>query len=143
MLTEGTIIIIDLDNFSEMIKQKGWSEWRPNDATALLTTLVHDLVNKWSAHVIWGLDEERGTEEVIIEIPLVEPSELKEDLEYIRRRLNEIGVGVSIVAIKDFVGVDRATQRRDAYKSTPGRRRALKLLKALKRRGGNAVLIVD
>lgn len=136
---EGTIVIMDLDNFSEVIKERGWSEWRPNDATALLTELVRSFASKWGGAVIWGLDEERGTEEAVIEIPYVEPEELKEDLENIRRRLAELGVSISIVAVKDYV-FPKEEDRRRAYWSTPGRRRAKKLLEKLKRSGGGLLI---
>ncbi len=141
-ILEGTIVMIDLDNFEEVVKRRGWSQWRPNDATALLTKLVMDLVTKWRAVVIWGLDEERGTEEVVLEIPLTEPEELKEDLERIREELGKLGVGVSIVAIKDFVTLKEARNRREAYWGSHGRRRATKLLKSIKRKGGGKVLIL-
>ena len=133
---------MDLDNFEEIVKSRGWSQWRPNDATALLTKLVYDFVRKWGAVVVWGLDEERGTEEVVLEIPFVEPEEVREDLEKVREELSKVGVSVSIVAVRDFVVLRRAKDRREAYWSTPGRRRATKALKALKRRGGGKVLIV-
>ncbi len=136
---EGTVVIMDLDKFSEVVKERGWSEWRPNDATALLTELVSAFASKWGGSVIWGLDEERGTEEVVIEIPYVEPHEVEEDLKRIREKLKEVGVSISIVAVKDFV-FPEASDRRKAYRATPGRRRAKKLLEKLKRSGGGILI---
>ncbi len=136
---EGTIIIMDLDDFSEVVKERGWSEWMPNDATALLTELVERFASKWGASVIWGLDEERGTEEVVIEIPYVEPEEVAEDIKEIREKLRRIGVSISIVAIKDYV-FPEASGRRKAYRATPGRRRAKRLLEKIKRSGGGILI---
>jgi len=141
-LAEGTVVIIDLDRFGEVVEERGWSEYSPNPATGLLTRLVEELVSKWSGYLVYGLDEERGTEEAVIEFPLVEPEELREDLERIRRELNRVGVGVTIVAVKGHVGLlSRSADRRAAYSATPARRMAAKLLRQAKRRGGNVVIV--
>ena len=141
-LVEGTIVIMDLDRFGDVVEERGWSEYRPNPATGLLTSLVERLVAKWSGYVVYGLDEERGTEEVVIEIPYVEPEELREDLEEVKREINKLGVGITIVAVKGYVGlVERKVDRRSAYTATPSRRYAAKLLREAKRRGGNRIVI--
>ncbi|ABM80713.1 hypothetical protein [Hyperthermus butylicus] len=138
---EGTIVILDLDKFGEVVAERGWSEYEPNPATGLLTNLVERFARKWQAVVIYGLDEERGTEEAVLEIPYVEPEEVREDLEAIRREVNRLGVGVTIVAVKGIVTGQPAMDRREAYYGTPFRRYARSLLEKLKRRGGNAVFI--
>ncbi len=140
-LTPGTIIIIDLDRFGEVVEERGWSEYKPNPATGLLTLLVERLVSKWQGVVIYGLDEERGTEEVVIEIPMVEPEELREDLERILEELRRVGVTATIVAIHGYVGLKPARNRREAYTATPYRRLAARLLREAKRRGGNRLII--
>ncbi len=140
-IVEGTIVVIDLDRFSEVVRDRGWSEYKPNPATGLLTQLVERLVAKWRAVVVYGLDPERGTEEVVLEIPLVEPEELRSDLEELKREINRLGVGVTIVAVKGFVGLKPAKNRREAYYGTPSRRLAWKLLREAKRRGGNTLVI--
>jgi len=140
-MTEGAIVIIDLDRFGEVVEERGWSEYSPNPATGLLTSLVEMFVRKWQGVVIYGLDEARGTEEVVIEIPLVEPEELIQDLEYIKQELNRLGVGVTIVAVKGYVLGRPANDRREAYTATPFRRYALSILRRAKRRGGNQVVI--
>ena len=140
-LVEGTIIIIDLDRFSEVVRERGWSEYKPNPATALLTRLVERIVTRWRAVVIYGLDEERGTEEVVLEIPYTEPEELLPDLEDVKREINRLGVGVTIVAVKGYVGLKPARNRREAYTATPYRRLAYRLLREAKRRGGNRIVV--
>jgi len=141
-LVEGTVVVMDLDRFEETVEERGWSRYRPNPATGLMTQLVELFVSKWHGYVVYGLDEERGTEEVVIEIPYVDPQDLIDDLEYIRRRLSELGVGITIVAVKGYVGaVSRSVDRRAAYRATPTRRLAAKLLRETKRAGGNRVVI--
>jgi len=138
---EGTIVIMDLDMFGEIVVERGWSEYEPNPATGLLTQLVEAFVRKWQAVVVHGLDPERGTEEVVLEIPLVEPYEVKEDLEAIKREVNKVGVGITIVAVKGVVLGRPAGSRREAYYGTPSRKYAKTILEKLKRRGGNIVFI--
>lgn len=140
-VVEGTIVAIDLDNFSEVVRSRGWSSYKPNPATGLLTSLVLELVEKYMGFVVYGLDWDRGTEEVLIEMPYVEPRELVSDLRKIVLELKNLGVSTSIVAIKDYVICKRADSRRIAYNSTPGRKRAVRILKYLKRRGGEAMYI--
>ncbi len=141
MLVEGTVVIIDLDRMSEKVAEMGWSEYKPNPATGELTLLVEQLASKWSAVVVYGLDPERGTEEAVLEIPMVRPEELKEDLERIRMEIKKHGVTATIVAVYGFVGLKPAGSRREAYTATPTRRRAAKLLRQAKRRGGDIVVI--
>jgi len=141
-LVEGTVVVIDLDKFEQVVAERGWSEYEPNPATALLTELVKAFTSKWSAYVVYGLDEERGTEEAVIEVPFTEPDELLEDLREIKRRINGLGVGVTIVAVKGYVGlIQRTRNRRAAYKATPTRRYALRLLRNAKRKGGNIIVV--
>lgn len=138
---EGTVIMLDLDRFSEIVQERGWSEYSPNPATALLTQLVENFVRKWQGVVVYGLDEKRGTEEAVIEVPFVEPEELVEDLRKIKEEINKLGVGITIVAVRGYVVAQPASQR-DAYTLTPTRRQAHSILRKAKRRGGNTIIIV-
>lgn len=141
-LVEGTVVIIDLDRFGEVVEERGWSEYKPNPATGILTLLVEQFVRKWHGYVVYGLDYERGTEEAVVEIPSTKPEELVEDLEMIKEEVNRLGVGVTIVAVYGYVGlVHRSTDRRAAYTATPTRRLAFKLLQKAKRRGGNTIIL--
>jgi len=140
-LVWGTVVVLDLDRFEETIEERGWSQYTPNPATGLLSHLVEQLARKWSAVIVYGLDWERGTEEAVLEIPLVEPEELREDLERIKEEVNKLGVGITIVAVRGYVGLKPAKSRREAYTATPTRRLAIKLLRRAKRRGGNTIII--
>ncbi len=136
---EGTIVVIDLDRFGELVEEKGWSEYSPNPITGLLSNLVYDFVRKWNAVIVYGLDWERGTEEAVIEIPLVDPQEVEEDLRHILEEVRREGGSVTIVAIRDIVVGRKAHSRREAYYGTLGRRRAIKMLGKLKRKGGGII----
>ena len=141
-LVEGTVVVIDLDRFGEVVEERGWSEYEPNPATGLLTHLVEMIVRKHHGYVVYGLDEERGTEEVVLEFPLISPEELRGDLEEMLRELNRLGAAATIVAVYGAVGlVNRRLDRRAAYGATPARRLASKILREAKRRGGNRVVI--
>ena len=140
-LVEGTVVVMDLDRFEKMTITMGWNQYKPNIVTGTLTQLVEWFVRKWSAFVVYGLDPKRGTEEAVLEIPNVRPEELKDDLEYIRREISRLGASISIVAVYGFVGLKACRDRREAYTATPTRRLALKLLRKVKRMGGNRVLI--
>ena len=140
-LIEGTVVVMDLDRFEEMTEKMGWDQYKPNIVTGTLTQLVEWFASKWRAVVIYGLDPKRGTEEVVLEIPGVEPEELREDLEYIRKRIEELGASITVVAVKGFVGLKPSFNRRDAYYGTPTRALAHKLLTKAKRKGGNRVII--
>ena len=137
----GSVVILDLDRFKEVTKSRGWTEYKPNIITGELSHLVDAFVRKWSAHLVYGLDWDRGTEEAVIEIPGVTPDEIKEDLELIRRRIEELGASISIgVAYGPILGF-KARGRRGAY-SGATRRLALKALKEAKRLGGNKIIII-
>ncbi len=140
-LVEGVVVVIDLDRFGEVVRERGWSEYKPNPVTGLLTQLVERLVSKWRAVVVYGLDPERGTEEVVLEIPLVEPEEILPDLEEVKREVNQYGVGVTIAVVKGYVGLKPARSRREAYYGTPTRKLAWSLLREAKRRGGNRIVL--
>ncbi len=125
----------------EKVKEKGWSQWRPNPATGLLTQLVESLVRKWQAVVLYGLDWERGTEEAVIQIPGVEPEEVAEDLVLIEKEFERIGVTATIVAIEGPMIPVKPRRRREAYSGPVARAR--RLLEKYKRKGGGVVAVED
>ncbi|MEM1685826.1 MAG: hypothetical protein QXO93_01845 [Acidilobaceae archaeon] len=137
----GTIIIIDLDRFSEFIESRGLNPYSPNDVTGELSRLIDIFKSKHSAIVIYGLDWDRGTEEAIIEIPEVEAESLIEDLKDIAKTINSLGASATIVALTGYILGKEARNRREAYKGDI-RRKAKRILEKLKRRGGN-LLYVD
>lgn len=138
---EGTVVIMDLDRFGDMVRERGWSEYSPNPVTGTLTRLVEEFVSKWSAVVLYGLDPGRGTEEVVLEVPNVSPQDVEEDLRRILEEIKRLGACISIVAVKAYVGLP-AYSRKEAYTGTPGRRLAAKLLRRIKRRGGCQLLVI-
>lgn len=140
---EGTIVVIDLDRFGELVREQGLSEYSPNKVTGLLTSLVEEFVRKWNAVVVYGLDYQRGTEEAVIEIPFVDPWDVVDDLKKLASMISDAGASISIVVLRDFVLGRRARDRREAYYGTPGRARALKILRKIKRRGGGCIVVED
>ncbi len=142
MFVEGIIIVADLDRFDEFVEEHGLSRYRPNDITGTLTHLFYNFTTRWRGVVIYGLDFGRGTEEIIIEIPV--PDELDNivnELKQIKKTINGLGASITIVVVKDYVSCRPARNRREAYYGTPGRRRATRLLKSVKRKGGNTIYI--
>ncbi len=138
----GCVIIMDLDKFEELTLKRGWSQYTPNIITGTLTDLVEQFARKYFAVVIYGLDRDRGTEEVVLEIPDVDNEILRQiivDLEKIRLEIEKLGGSITIaVALGPIIGKP-AKNRREAY-NTPTRRLALKLLREAKRKGGNRVI---
>ena len=140
-LTVGTLVIMDLDNMEEYMEKHGLDEYRPNRVTGLLSNLVEAFARKWRGVVVYGLSWERGTEEAVIEIPLVDPHEIKEDLEEIRKKVKSEGASITIVAVREHLTAKPARTRREAYSSY--RRRAARILRKLKARGGDIVYIEE
>jgi hypothetical protein len=144
MFVEGLIIILDLDRFEEYTIKHGFNQYKPNIITGTLTKLVEEFIKKWQASLIYGLDYERGTEEVVIEIPFGHEKleEIVEDLKNIKNEINKLNASISIVVIKDYVIGKPARNRREAYYGTPGRRRALRILRKIKKKGGNEIAVI-
>lgn len=138
----GVIIVLDLDRFGDYVEERGLDPYKPNLVTGELTQLVEYLATKYRGVIVYGLSYERGTEEAIIEIPfgVDNPDALMTDLEHIKQRIEALGASISIVAIRDYVICKKARDRREAYFATPGRRRALKILRTIKNKGGSKVL---
>ncbi len=135
----GTIVVMDLDKFGEYVEEHGLDPYRPNDVTATLTRLVEELARRRGGFIVYGLDPDRGTEEAVIEFPLTEPEELREDLERILGEIKGLGASITIVAVKAPVTGRPARDRREAY-SGP-RRGAKRLLERAKRRGGGLLIL--
>jgi len=131
---------MDLDRFKEYVRVRGLSVYKPNIITGTLSGLVEDLVRRFQAVVVYGLDWDRGTEEVILEIPGVEASELEQDLIRIAREVHELGSSITIIALTGYVSCTPAKDRREAY-SNYLRSRAKGLLESFKRRCGGVVYI--
>jgi GGDEF domain-containing protein len=143
-LVPGAIITIDLDRFGEYVEERGLDPYKPNTVTSELTRLVEEFARRFQGVVVYGLDYERGTEEAVIEIPYGAEclDQIISELEYIASRVRELGVTVTAVVATDYVTARPARDRREAYRGTPGRRRALRALREAKRRGGNRVVVL-
>jgi hypothetical protein len=139
----GVIVALDLDRFEEFVRERGLDPYKPNIVTGELTEAVEELARRYRGVVVYGLSRERGTEEAIIEIPYLEDvSSLVRYLEEVSERIKSYGASISIVVLRDFVTGKPARDRREAYYATPARRRAIKLLKEIKRKGGGRILVL-
>lgn len=144
LFIEGVIIVMDLDEFEEYTLIHGYDQYKPNIVTGTLTRLVEELSIKYRGVIIYGHDPARGTEEAVIEIPLISDSQINEllnDLERVKEEINRLGARITIVVVRAYVYPRPAKNRREAYSGTPGRKRALKLLRKAKRSGGNQIVV--
>ena len=139
-LVEGTVIILDLDKFKKVTKERGFNEYKPNIITGTLTHLVENFVRKWNAYVLYGLDYSRGTEEAVIIIPMIKPEEVLGDLEKIRREIEKLGASLSIGVSYGVIVNIKARNRREAYENITVKN-ALKALREAKRKGGNRIVV--
>lgn len=139
-LAPGSVVVLDLDGFGEVTVERGYDEYRPNDVTGKMSQLIESFARKWGAVVVYGLDWERGTEEALLEVPYVEASELAEDLLRLAREIAAEGVTVTVVAVTGYVA-PRPWGGRRAYRLTPTRRTALRVMERLKARGGGLVYV--
>lgn len=141
-LEPGTIVIIDLDRFSEVTEELGLDEYKPNFATGELTSLVEQLVRDHRGVVVYGLDSERGTEEAVLEFPYTKPEELIPDLERLLERLRKLNVTATAVVVEGMVSARPALRPSDAYRGTPWRSMARRALHRAKRKGGNRLVVL-
>lgn len=144
-LLPGLVIVLDIDKFENYVQSRGLDPYKPNIVSGELTRLIEKFVWDYRGIVVYGLSSERGTEEVIIEIPFghEELDSIIKDLNEIRESIRRHGATLSIAIVKDFVVCKPARDRRGAYYGTPGRARATKLLRSIKRRGGNGIIVVS
>lgn len=142
-MVPGIIILMDLDGFKEYTMSRGLDQYTPNLVTGELTRLVESFAIKYNGVIVYGLDYERGTEEALIEIPFgcEQVSRIIEDLRMIKEIINTMGVGITIVVIGDYVIARPARDRREAYFGTLGRKKAVRIIKRLKKKGGNTIYV--
>jgi len=144
----NVVVILDLDRFKKVVKEMGWPEYSPNPITGLLSELVDDLARKHHAMIIYGLDWKRGTEEAILACSSPNMDSLLNDLEAIRRKVEDAGketgsnATISIgVAQGPVLKVKPATSRKELFK-TPTERLAKRALQKAKRLGGNQIIVL-
>jgi len=144
----NVVVIVDLDRFKKIVKEMGWPEYSPNPITGLLSEFVDDLARKHHAMIIYGLDWRRGTEEAILACSSPNMDSLLNDLEAIRRKVEDAGretgsnATISIgVAQGPLLRVKSAASRRELFK-TPTERLARRALQKAKRLGGNRMIVL-
>ncbi|MEM4488437.1 MAG: hypothetical protein QXK88_06550 [Desulfurococcaceae archaeon] len=144
-IVPGIIVVLDIDKFGDYIQSLGLDPYRPNTVSGELTALVEKFAWKYRGVVIYGLSPERGTEEAVIEIPYghEELESILGDLNNIKTTIEKYRASISIAVVKDFVTAKPAKNRREAYYGTPGRARAIRALKAVKRRGGGRIIALS
>lgn len=137
----GSLVVMDLDRFKEYARERGLSVYEPNIVTGSLSSLVEGFVRKFQAVVVYGLDWDRGTEEVVLEIPGVEAVELEPDLIRVAEEVRGLGSSITMVALTGYVSCVPARDRREAYAGHYLRSKARDVLESLKRRCGGVVYI--
>ena len=147
MRLNGITVVLDLDKFKEVTKAMGWSEYKPNVVTGSLTRLVEELASKLGGVVIHGLDEERGTEEVVIKFVGADVNEVLRELERIRLEIERIGrESRSNATVSAGVYVGPITRLKpqplSEAKKAPEVMMALRALKKAKKRGGNRIVVL-
>jgi GGDEF domain-containing protein len=142
---DGAGVFLDLDNFKEIMKKMGWTEYKPNAITGSLSQLVQIFAAKNNANILWGLDQERGTEETYMEIVEPDAEELCTDLEKIRKKIEELGketksnAHLSIGVAYGKISFIKPRSRREIIRTLLGSR-AWKALKKAKKTGGNKII---
>ncbi|MHC1601136.1 MAG: nucleotidyl cyclase domain-containing protein [Candidatus Nezhaarchaeales archaeon] len=147
MQVNGITVILDLDKFKEITKSMGWTEYKPNIITGSLTHLVEEVVSRLRGVVIYGLDEERGTEEAIIKFVEADEEEVLKSLEKIRCEIERLGResgSNATLSIGVYIGpiTSLKPQSPSEAKKTPEVIMALRALKKAKKMGGNRVIVL-
>lgn len=142
---DGAGIFLDLDKFKETTKKMGWTEFKPNPISGNLTQIVQIFASKHNANILWGLDQERGTEEAYLEVVEPELEELHKDLEEVRRKIENLGketksyAHLSIGVAYGKISNRKPRSIRELIK-TPLGNSAWKALKKAKKTGGNKIV---
>jgi len=144
----NVVVVVDLDRFKKIVKEMGWPEYSPNLITGILSELVDGLARKHHAMIIYGLDWKRGTEEAILACFSPNMDSLLNDLEAIRRKVEDAGretgsnATISIgVAQGPVLKVKPAASRKELFK-TLTERLAKRALQKAKRLGGNRIIVL-
>jgi hypothetical protein len=98
----AVIVALDLDDFSTVTRQKGWTPYAPNSVTRYMSHAVSHLAETHHATILHGLDFERGTEEAQIYCSSPHMDALLKDLEQMRATVLSLGgttLSVGIVQV--------------------------------------------
>jgi len=146
---QNIIVLMDLDNFKEISNKMGWTKYKPNIITGNLTNLIKELISKHFGTILFGLNEREGTEECMILFTAPDFKLLLDDLENIRKQIEDLGIktntnatisiGVAIGQAIDFK--PSISRKSDRLYSDPLRNLAKLALKEAKRKGGNKIII--
>jgi GGDEF domain-containing protein len=143
----GVTVVLDLDNFKEVMKVMGWSEYKPNVVTGSLTRLVKEVASKLGGIVVHGLDEERGTEEAVVKFVGADVEEVLEELERVRLEIERIGKesrSNATISAGVYVGpiTSLKPQPLSMAKKAPEVVMASRALKKAKKKGGNRIVVL-
>lgn len=92
----AVVIALDLDQFSEMTKRMGWTEYSPNPVTRYMSHAVSAFAEEHHATILCGLDFERGTEEAQIYCSDPDLDAIVINLEMMRSDVKKMGCTLSI-----------------------------------------------
>lgn len=143
---QSALVMLDLDRFGKIIKEVGWSEYKPNRITGCLSNLVTNLLSKHHGTHIQGLDNQRGTEEAILFFSAPDLEELLDDLEELKENIYRLGKELVLpitISIGMSVGRPPVIRLRDSRDLTRTLlfKSAKKALKTAKKSGGNQIII--
>jgi c-di-AMP phosphodiesterase-like protein len=149
---EEMIVYLDLDNFEEIAEKQGWQSYKPNDITGSLTKLVTDFVRKYHGEVLFGLDEQRGTEECMIRlIGELYHDEIVKDLKEIVDTIKQLGketkseatlsIGVARGPFVPTKPIGPYQWSKRVLKGT-AQRMARRALRKAKKQGGNRIIFL-
>ena len=144
---QSALVMLDLDQFGKIIKEVGWSEYKPNQVTGLLSNLIANLLSKHHGTHIQGLDYERGTEEAILFFSAPDLEELLDDLESLKLKIHLLGKELALpitISIGVSVGSPPVLRLHDSSDLTQMLlfKSARKALKTAKKRGGNQIIML-
>lgn len=148
-MNKGIIVFLDLDNFQEVVKLKNWENYKPNPITSFLTHYLQDVIYKYHAVHLLGINEARGTEEAIllfyIKLTIIEDifRELINKISILAKNYR-IDTGLSIgIARGPISGLNEIKSHSlTEFKKHPTLFLAYKALKKAKSKGGNSIVII-
>jgi GGDEF domain-containing protein len=92
----AVVIALDLDNFTQVTTERGWSPYSPNPVTRYLTHAVSDFAQDHHATILSGVDSQRGTEEAQMYCSHPDMDTIIHDLNNICKKIQKMGVTLSV-----------------------------------------------
>jgi len=144
----GTIVVVDLDNFKACTAKKGWTRYTPNPITALLTQRIQQIISVQFGTLLWGLNEQEGTEESLLYFSCG-INEIYDTFEALRLEIltlarkedapTSLSIGMAygpVTSLKHAINNRRSTLQKDSTRIL-----AYKALHKAKKLGGNKITI--